>query len=45
MFSIKIDNILCFTGPHQIKMCHSIFETIWNLRLFDLQLGGDKIRL
>ena len=36
MFSTTIDKILCFSGPHKMKMSHhiSVSDTLWNLGLF-----------
>ena len=36
MFSTTIDNILCFMGPHTMKLSDyfSILDPIWNLGLF-----------
>ena len=36
MFSTTTDKILCFFGPHKMKMSHyfSVFDTLWNLVYF-----------
>ena len=36
MFSTTIDKILCFMGPHKMKMSHyfSVLDPIWNLGLY-----------